>query len=279
MGFFGYIKTWFTKKTDEMKDPAIEIEQAIQEAQKREPGAAQSGRHGPREPSARGAGASRSQQATSPRPRSSPSRRCSRPTPPPRPATRSTPRSGTTPRPQIALKMQAAQNSQDMYQKQLITATAQAEAAKKAVQQNAMAVQEMAAERMQMLGQLEAAKMQESVNRAMDAMNAQVGDTGTLSLDAVNDKIKNRMAVAQAQAEIKAATPDGAIAELKMSTGMLKAEAALDDLRAELGLDTAHDADRGDDEARHTGRQYRGAGRRGTGFRAARLLILPTPPR
>ena len=36
MGFFAYIKTWFTKKTDEMKDPAIEIEQAIQEAQKRD---------------------------------------------------------------------------------------------------------------------------------------------------------------------------------------------------------------------------------------------------
>jgi phage shock protein A len=92
---------------------------------------------------------------------------------------------------------------------------------------------------MQMLGQLEAAKMQESVNRAMDAMNAQVGDTSQLSLDAVNDKIKNRMAIAQAQAEIRSATPDGAIAELKQSTGMLKAEAALDDLRAELGIGDA----------------------------------------
>jgi len=238
VGFFGYIKTWFTKKTDEMKDPAIEIEQAIQEAQKRDrelrnqAAMVLANRQRVEQELEESAGdlAEAKELAKQALLKAD-----------------SAAKAGNTvdaekwnnAASQIALKMQAAQNSQDMYQKQLITATAQAEAAKKAVQQNAMAVQEMAAKRMQMLGQLEAAKMQESVNRAMDAMNAQVGDTGTLSLDAVNDKIKNRMAVAQAQAELKAATPDGAIAELKMSTGMLKAEAALDDLRAELGLDAA----------------------------------------
>ena len=33
---WNYIKTWFGKKTEEVKDPEIEIEQAIQEAQKRD---------------------------------------------------------------------------------------------------------------------------------------------------------------------------------------------------------------------------------------------------
>ena len=33
---WNYIKTWFGKKTEEIKDPEIEIEQAIQEAQKRD---------------------------------------------------------------------------------------------------------------------------------------------------------------------------------------------------------------------------------------------------
>ena len=33
---WNYIKTWFGKKTEEIKDPEIEIEQAIQEAQQRD---------------------------------------------------------------------------------------------------------------------------------------------------------------------------------------------------------------------------------------------------
>ena len=33
---WNYIKTWFGKKTEDIKDPEIELEQAIQEAQKRD---------------------------------------------------------------------------------------------------------------------------------------------------------------------------------------------------------------------------------------------------
>src|SRR5215211_1367501 len=34
--FFGYVKTWFGQKAEEIKDPEIEIEQAIQEAMRRD---------------------------------------------------------------------------------------------------------------------------------------------------------------------------------------------------------------------------------------------------
>jgi phage shock protein A len=238
MGFFAYLKTWFGKKTDEMKDPAIEIEQAIQEAQKRDrelrnqAAMVLANRQRVEQELEESSGdlAEAKELAKQALLKADSAAKA---------GNAAEAEKWNNAATQIAMKMQAAQNSVDMYTKQLVTATAQAEAAKKAVQQNAMAVQEMAAKRMQMLGQLEAAKMQESVNKAMDAMNAQVGDTGVPSLDAVNDKIQQRMAVASAHAELKAATPDGAIAELKMSTGQLKAESALDDLRAELGLTTA----------------------------------------
>jgi phage shock protein A len=238
MGFFGYIKTWFGKKTDEMKDPAIEIEQAIQEAQKRDrelrnqAAMVLANRQRVEQELEESSGdlAEAKELAKQALLKADASMKA---------GNMAEAEKWNAAASQIALKMQSAQNSVEMYRKQLETATVQAEAAKKAVQQNAMAVQEMAAKRMQMLGQLEAAKMQESINKAMDAMNAQVGDTSVLSLDAVNDKIQQRMATASAHAELKAATPDGAIAELKMSTGMLKAESALDDLRSELGLGPA----------------------------------------
>ena len=75
----------------------------------------------------------------------------------------------------VAMRLQAAQNNEDMLRKQLVVADEQAEKAKQAVQANAASVQELAAKRMELLGQLEAAKMQEKVNDAMASMTATVG--------------------------------------------------------------------------------------------------------
>ena len=100
---------------------------------------------------------------------------------------------------------------------------------------NATAVQELAAKRMQLLGQLESAKMQESVNKAVDSMTATVGADAP-SLEEVENKIQARMAQASAKAELTEATsPDAAIAELKAATTDLKASAALDDLPRRAG--------------------------------------------
>lgn len=135
----------------------------------------------------------------------------------------------------IALKLQAAQKSLDSYQQQLTIADQQAEQAKQAVHDNAMRLEEIAAKRMEMLGQLEQAKMQESVNNAMASINSNVGGDAP-SLKEIEDKIEDRMAQAMAKTELTAATPEGAMAELKREVNMSGANAALDDLRNELGL-------------------------------------------
>ena len=125
-----------------------------------------------------------------------------------------------------------------MLRKQLALADEQAEKAKQAVQVNAASVQELAAKRMELLGQLQAAKMQEKVNDAMSSMTATVG-ADSPSLEEVEDKIQARMAQASAKAELDASTGEGAIAELKRSTMELQAASTLDSLRAELGLGDA----------------------------------------
>jgi phage shock protein A len=135
----------------------------------------------------------------------------------------------------LAMKLQASENNLASLKEQYETAVGQAETAKEAVQTNAMNLQELSAKRMEMLGSLEQAKMQESVNAAVEAMSSGVTDE-LPSLDQVERKIDQRKAEAMARAELREATPEGAEAELRKAINMTEADAKLDELREELGL-------------------------------------------
>ncbi len=135
----------------------------------------------------------------------------------------------------LAMKLQASENNLASLKDQFATAETQAAQAKEAVQTNAMKVQELSAKRLEMLGTLEQAKMQEAVNDAVQSMSASVSDEGP-SLDAVETKIEQRKAEAMARAELHEATPEGAEAELRKAVNMAEANSKLDELRAELGL-------------------------------------------
>jgi phage shock protein A len=238
MGFFkrlwGYIKALFRSKAESMMDPEIEIEQAVQEAQRRDQElrnqAAQVVAHRVQlesqiERAAADAGEAKelakqalikAQEATSAGDAA---------------AAEKWNRSAQA----LAMRLQAAENNLNSLKAQYETAVTQAEDAKKAVQQNAMRLQELAAKRMEMLGSLQQAKMQESVNKAMESLTATVGDE-SVSLSKVEDKIEARRAQAMAHAELREATPEGAEAELRESISVAQADAKLDELRKELGI-------------------------------------------
>lgn len=135
----------------------------------------------------------------------------------------------------LAMKLQASENNVNSLKEQYEFAVGQAEEAKEAVQTNAMNLEELSAKRMEMLGSLQQAKMQETVNSAVEAMSRGVTDD-LPSLDQVETKIEQRKAEAMARAELHEATPEGAEAELRKAINMTEAEAKLDELRAELGL-------------------------------------------
>ena len=135
----------------------------------------------------------------------------------------------------IAMKLQASENNLATLKTQYENASTQADKAKQAVQQNAMRVSELAAKRMELLGSLEAAKMQESVNEAVDTMS-NMSDYDMPSLEKVEEKIEKRKAEAMAKAELREATPEGSEMELKEAINMAQADAKLDELKAELGL-------------------------------------------
>ena len=138
----------------------------------------------------------------------------------------------------IAMKLQASENNLTSLKDQYTVAQGQAEKAKDAVQQNAMKLQELSAKRMELLGQLEQAKMQEAVNDAVQTMSASMSDTGP-SLDQVEQKIEQRKAEAMARAELHEATPEGAEAELRQAINVVQADAKLEELKAELGITSA----------------------------------------
>ena len=138
----------------------------------------------------------------------------------------------------LAMKLTAAENNLDSLKDQYEIAIGQADQAKSAVEQNAMRVQELAAKRMELLGAIEQAKMQEAVNDAMESLNATV-DRDQVSLSTVEDKINDRLANAKAKTELRSATPEGAEAELREAVSLTRADDKLAELRAELGLDTA----------------------------------------
>ena len=85
----------------------------------------------------------------------------------------------------------ASESNLESLKDQYEIAVAQADEANGAVQANAMRVQELAAERMQLLGQIQQAKMQEEVNKAVEAMSGAL-EHDTPSLERVEKWHKPR---------------------------------------------------------------------------------------
>lgn len=135
----------------------------------------------------------------------------------------------------LAMKLQASENNLESLKSQFESSVAQADQAKQAVQTNAMKLQELSAKRMELLGSLEQAKMQETVNDAVSSISSNVDDS-VPSLDEVEVKIEQRKAEAMARTELHEATPEGAESELRRDVDMAQADKKLEELKAELGL-------------------------------------------
>jgi phage shock protein A len=113
-----------------------------------------------------------------------------------------------------------------------------ADQAKAAVQQNSRLLQEKIAEKSKLLSQLEQAKMQEEMNKAMTQLNEQVGED-VPTLKEVEEKIQARYAKARATSELNEASVESRVLEVEQATANVEAQGRLSELRAELGLDAA----------------------------------------
>ncbi len=113
-----------------------------------------------------------------------------------------------------------------------------AQQARSAVQQNSLALQQKLAERQKLMSQLDQAKMQEQLNRAMSSLTQAV-DQDAPSLDQVRQKIEARYARAIGTSELTGQTTEARMLEVQQMAMGSEARSRLDDMRVELGLPNA----------------------------------------
>lgn len=145
-----------------------------------------------------------------------------------------------------AQKAQEYENAAEAFAAQLVTAEAgvedtkqlhdqalqQAAQAKQAVERNSAHLQQQVAERSKLLSQLEQAKMQEKVSETMQSMNS-ITASGP-NLDQVRDKIERRYANALGAAELAQNSIEGRMAEVEQAGIQMAGHGRLEQLRAEM---------------------------------------------
>ncbi|WP_433368815.1 PspA/IM30 family protein [Actinoplanes sp. CA-142083] len=113
-------------------------------------------------------------------------------------------------------------------------ALAAAGQARKAVENNAMVLQQRIAERSRLLSQLEQAKMQETVAKSLESMSSLAAPGNTPSLDEVRDKIEQRYANAMGRAELASNSVEGRMLEVQKSSLDLAGSSRLEQIRASM---------------------------------------------
>lgn len=120
---------------------------------------------------------------------------------------------------------------------QHLQATQAAQQAKSAVQQNSASLQQRLAERQKLMSQLDQAKMQEQLNKAMTTLSATVGQD-VPTFDDVRTKIEARYAKALGTSELQGQTVEARMLEVEQASLNTEAQSRLSQIRGELGLTT-----------------------------------------
>ena len=115
--------------------------------------------------------------------------------------------------------------------------------AKKAVEQNAMMLQQKIAERSKLLSQLEQAKMQEQVSASLRSMSEIAAPGSTPSLDEVRDKIERRYANAMGSAELAQNSVQGRMMEIQQASVQMAGHSRLEQIRASMRGDALPSGD------------------------------------
>jgi len=135
----------------------------------------------------------------------------------------------------IATRLIELEKSVEEQKTMVLQATQAADQAKTAVQQNSVALQRKLAERQKLLSQLDQAKMQEQLNKAMATLSESVGQD-VPTFDEVRDKIEARYAKAKGMAELQETTVEGRMLEIEQASTNTEARGRLEEMRAELGI-------------------------------------------
>jgi phage shock protein A len=119
-----------------------------------------------------------------------------------------------------------------------LQSTQASDQAKAAVAQNSAALQKKLSERQKLLSQLDQAKMQEQMNKAMTSLAETVGQD-VPSLEEVRSKIEARYAKAKGMAELEGNSVESRMLEVEQAAMNTDAQARLAEIRTKLGIASA----------------------------------------
>src|SRR3954451_20431828 len=117
-----------------------------------------------------------------------------------------------------------------------LQSTQASDQAKAAVAQNSAALQKKLSERQKLLSQLDQAKMQEQMNKAMTSLSETVGQD-TPSLEEVRTKIEARYAKAKGMAELEGQSVESRMLEVEEAAMNTDVQGRLAEIRTKLGVD------------------------------------------
>ncbi len=118
-----------------------------------------------------------------------------------------------------------------------LSAAEASDKAKAAVAQNSSVLQKKLNERQKLLSQLDQAKMQEQMNKAMATLSESVGQD-VPTLEEVRDKIEQRYARALGQTELQGQTVESHMLEVEQAQVDAEARSRLEQIRSQLGIGT-----------------------------------------
>ena len=107
--------------------------------------------------------------------------------------------------------------------------------AKAAVQQNSTVLQRKLAERQKLLGQIDQARMQDEMNRAMAQLSETVGED-VPTFEEVRAKVEQQYARAKGMAELQGASVEGRMLEVEQAAMNTEAQTRLAEIKAQLGI-------------------------------------------
>jgi phage shock protein A len=135
----------------------------------------------------------------------------------------------------FANRMIALEREVESLKAMLLESTKNADNAKAAVAQNSSALQKKLSERQRLLSQLDQAKMQEQMNKAMSQLSATVGED-VPTFEQIREKIETRVAKAQGMADLTNSSVESRMLEVEQAQMNAEAQARLSQLRTQLGL-------------------------------------------
>ncbi|APT92360.1 hypothetical protein CPHO_05020 [Corynebacterium phocae] len=140
---------------------------------------------------------------------------------------------------QLVTAEQSVEDTKKMHDQALQSAAK----ARQAVERNAASLREKVNERSKLLSQLEQAKMQEKVSESLSSMSELTSSSGP-TLDSVREKIERRYSNALGQAELAESSVDARMHEVEQAGIQMAGHSRLEQIRAEMNSTKAVESDK-----------------------------------